>query len=112
MGVTKLLQVYEHSIRRGNIYEFYENVLAVDTSCFTYKGLYHNDYISYLSHYVNLFSRAKCSIYLVFDGTPPESKMLELESRAKSKTNKVDPHHWKYGKSITPDIILNIKKHL
>lgn len=129
MGVTSLLKFVQKACRQTFIHIFSGKTVAIDVSCLLYKGLYNGDVISYIQTYVDLLTRLKCIIVLVFDGKAPASKSEVLKRRReyeiirskrikKEKNNKFgddDEEFFHKEKKInvpivTKDVIQNVKR--
>ena len=101
MGINNLLKFVSDSCENDQIFYHRNKSYAIDMYCFIYKSLYHDDYMSHLHLYMNLFLKSASHLYLVFDGKPPESKNVIREKR---KADGV-----KYARrSITQEIIQEI----
>lgn len=113
MGVTNLLSTYRHTLHPAHIRDFSGQSLAVDISPIIYRGLYFNDYIKYVRMYMGMFLKNNCFVYAVFDGESPTSKSEEIEARKRARLNaKPTPDHWLMGRTITPEILLQVKEEL
>lgn len=79
MGIKNLLKsVYT---RPAHISLLANSSVAIDMSCMIYKGLYRGDLIKYVNIYIKRLTQLRCTIYMVFDGKPPQMKMAELAKR-------------------------------
>lgn len=79
MGIKNLLKLVK--CKPKHISSIAGSTVAIDMSCLIYKGLYRGDVVKYVQIYINRLTQLNCHIYLVFDGKPPNMKLIELARR-------------------------------
>ena len=118
MGIKDLFRYVDGAIRPGWIYEFRGKTVAVDISCWLYKGLYFGDYIEYINKHVRRLTMLRCKIIMVFDGKPPSAKDSELKKRAAARIRYAPSLNTgvpftgtpRIPLRVTPEITANVKQ--
>jgi flap endonuclease-1 len=111
MGIRNLKQIFnnfsERCITKKNISDYKYKKIAIDTSIFIYKFLYHSDDILRgLIPMLNLLLKNKITPFFVFDGKPPEEKSEVLKERKEQKQKlkeKIDELKKQIEEAETPE---------